>query len=805
MKNLLLGSTLLAITTLVPAPGAGGVEAADPIYQGTTLVLTAEQLDNGHPRLSEALAAAVPSLTSPLFGNKGTSSHARTIMDHGLTPDQLLILVNGERRYKSAIAHVTDTPAQGSFAVDLDAIPLAAIERIEISRGNASVRHGSAGVAGVVNVITKQRRSGGDLYANFGQHTTEISDVADAVGARFDNGAIVLGTAGDRNPDDGDGDNLRVGGSWGFAVGENGSVTAAASFTDRKRTSREGFSRGQLFPLQNGAFDQREITTNRLLQKFGDADTQELNFSIGLKQQVHGMTFTLNGAYAARTAKSFTSFQRPVDFPTSTTVFPTGFLPELTSDSDGLALTFQLAGAHYGWDWLATWHQGGDELDLTLQDSINLSLDSVASATTPTEFRIGNNESGIQEVSLKANRLLNLPFGTENRLSLGVDNQLSDHEIERGDVASRLAGNATDGGVVLPPGSAQVIGIRARNEFDEGRSSYGVFAELSSRWRDDLTTLIGARFTDYDDIDSEFDARAAVHWQPNAKTSVNAEIAKGHRAPDIGQRFYNGTFTRYFDQTLNEVEVFQSEDPDLAAFGGGALDAENSFAINVAASYTPSDALSLSARIAYLRIDDRIVLSEALSGANAVALLQSRDIAAERLSFYTNGADSDTYSLDVAARYRYDLPGSHLNFNIGASFFDTNASSTNPAVGRRVVQRLEEGAADNKVHFTTNWRRPRTDFEFRATWYGSATQPGDTAAEDHSTGSGLLLDLILQYDLNDQLTGTIGGLNLFDAYSDVFEPDTSLSPDPFEQPFSSYTPWGFNGRYVYFSLRATLP
>lgn len=109
------------------------------------------------------------------------------------------------------------------------------------------------------------------------------------------------------------------------------------------------------------------------------------------------------------------------------------------------------------------------------------------------------------------------------------------------------------------------------------------------------------------------------------------------------------------------------------------------------------------------------------------------------------------------------------------------------------------------MHFATNWQRPRTSLEFRATWFGESTHPGDTAAQDHDSSTGLLLDLILQYALNEHLTATVGGLNLFDAYPDEFEPNSSLSPDGFEIPFSGYTPWGFNGRSVYLSLRARVP
>jgi len=786
---------------------AQAVSASEPLHSDQTLVLSAKQLDNGQQRLSEALAAAVPGFTSPLFANRGASSHARVLLDRGLSADQVLVLVNGERRYKSAIAHVTDTPAQGSLAVDLDAIPLGAVKRVEISRANGSVQHGSAGAAGVINVILKQDEIGGDLYADFSQHSTEVSGVSDVVAADISPIGVALTPAGDRNPDDGDGDTLRAGGSWGFAVNESGSLSVAASYLDRKRTKREGFSRGQLFPLTpTGELDQRELTVDRLQQRFGDADTQELNFSAAFEQKVHGLTFNLLATYAARTAKSFAAYTRPVDIADTLTVFPDGFVPEQTSDSDGLAVTLQLAGSHFGWDWVGTYHQGEDELDWTLQDSINLSLDDALTATAATEFLIGNNESRIQELSLKANRSLNLPFAAANRVQFGIDYQLGDHEIERGDQASFLAGTRTDAaGLLEASGSQQVIGIRPRNEFDEGRVSYAVFAELQSKWHDNLTTRVGARFNDYDDIGVEVDVNAALAWQPRKDVRVTADVARGHRAPDIGQRFYNGTFVRYFDQQLTRVEILGSESDLGQSLGAQNLQAETSLSANLAATWQISQAWQLRAALGWLDVDDRVVLSEALTSGAIDALFLAAGIDAERASFYLNGADSKTTSLDIGSSYRLTLPGSYIDFGLDASLYKTSASSNASSVQRRVLERLEEGGPGAKVHFVTNWQRPRTSLEFRATWFGESTHPGDTAAADHQSGTGLLLDLKLGYALNNKVTATLGGLNLFDAYPDQFEPASSLSPDGFEIPFSSYTPWGFNGRSVYLSLRAKLP
>ncbi len=75
----------------------------------------------------------------------------------GLGSNRTLVLVNG-RRFVSG--------APGSSAVDLNNIPTAMIERVEITTGGASAVYGSDAVAGVVNIITKKTYDGVTMDAS---------------------------------------------------------------------------------------------------------------------------------------------------------------------------------------------------------------------------------------------------------------------------------------------------------------------------------------------------------------------------------------------------------------------------------------------------------------------------------------------------------------------------------------------------------------------------------------------------------------------------------------------------------------
>src|SRR6266516_2936982 len=85
------------------------------------------------------------------------SDHVNPASLRGLGPDQVLVLVNGKRRYSSALVHVNGTFGRGTVGVDVNAIPAAAIERIEVLRDGASAQYGSDAIAGVINIVLKRQ------------------------------------------------------------------------------------------------------------------------------------------------------------------------------------------------------------------------------------------------------------------------------------------------------------------------------------------------------------------------------------------------------------------------------------------------------------------------------------------------------------------------------------------------------------------------------------------------------------------------------------------------------------------------
>ncbi|MGH8394515.1 MAG: TonB-dependent receptor plug domain-containing protein, partial [Pseudomonas sp.] len=134
-------------------------------------VLSGEQLQQtGAADLSGALTALSPSFSfpqSPQGAFAGSIAQGASL--RGLASDQVLVLVDGKRRHTSAnITRHSLANGGGAAAVDLSLIPLSAIDHVEILRDGAAAQYGSDAIAGVINIVLKQKDDGGNVGYRFG-------------------------------------------------------------------------------------------------------------------------------------------------------------------------------------------------------------------------------------------------------------------------------------------------------------------------------------------------------------------------------------------------------------------------------------------------------------------------------------------------------------------------------------------------------------------------------------------------------------------------------------------------------------
>lgn len=129
-------------------------------------VITREQIERTGANTVAEVIRNLPSNSTGSFDETFTGSFARGsagVSLRGLGQKSTLTLVNGRRVAVYSFAQ----NLQDGF-VDLNSIPLAAIERIEILKDGASAIYGSDAIAGVVNVILRKDYAGAELSISGG-------------------------------------------------------------------------------------------------------------------------------------------------------------------------------------------------------------------------------------------------------------------------------------------------------------------------------------------------------------------------------------------------------------------------------------------------------------------------------------------------------------------------------------------------------------------------------------------------------------------------------------------------------------
>jgi iron complex outermembrane receptor protein len=142
--------------------------------EAVTIVNMDSLKDLGVTSVEQALAlitsnnATITTVSSVATFNGGASVAAL----RGMPASKTLVLLDGQRLANNV------TVGNG---VDLNTIPFAAIDHIEVLREGASSLYGSDAIAGVINFITKKNLEGGELNLNYShpQHPGGSSDDAD--------------------------------------------------------------------------------------------------------------------------------------------------------------------------------------------------------------------------------------------------------------------------------------------------------------------------------------------------------------------------------------------------------------------------------------------------------------------------------------------------------------------------------------------------------------------------------------------------------------------------------------------------
>jgi iron complex outermembrane receptor protein len=605
-----------------------------------------------------------------------------------------------------------------------------------------------------------------------------------------------------------------------------------AEYRDRNATNRTGPDPRRQYPLVGITADPRETTFNRINHRYGDAATEDFNvfvnagFDISDALELYGFA-----SYGQREGESAGFFRRP-GVPTSgagstntdvrnrnwtastTTFVPyyvNGFLPLIVSDIEDLSLAAGIKGGFGEWDWDASVVHGQDDFDFGVANSLNTSFGNASQ----NSFEAGSLGFAQQTVNLDVRRLFEPGFVQSTSIAFGVEYRRENFEIDPGELQSYAGGPFAPLGA---PAGAQVF-PGFRTPIDESRNSKSLYVDLDTDINDQWNVDVAARFEDYSDFGSEVTGKIATRFSFNEMIGLRGAVSTGFRAPSLHQQFYQTSSTNLVGTQLVEIGTFPVSHPVARALGARDLEPETSINYSAGIVLNPLDRLSVSLDFYRIDIDDRIVVTENLEGAAIVTLLRNAgfpDITSAR--FFINGVDTKTEGFDLVTTFRTDVPFGQLNLTAAYNYNKTEIEQLSAAqgplatipnlvlFGRQERIRFVEGQPRDKIALSADWSLDRFSATLRTTRFGDVMSPGLPAdgSDDVELSAKWLVDLEARFAPTDAWQIAIGANNVLDEYPDAnptglrAAPFTgSYSANNYFTPYSSFSPFGFNGRFVY--------
>lgn len=738
-------TTLDAITvTGTRASNRTALKSAVPVE-----VISAQRLQQtGFTDLARALQFAEPSLNFPRAQTTPTAANTRAITLRGLSPDEVLVLINGKRAHGSAVINVNFAVGRGSAPFDLATIPLVAIERVEVLRDGAAAQYGSDAIAGVVNIILKSRADEG--IASLGLGITERGDGEAANGAA----------------------------SRGFTLPGGGRLVLSGELDFKNQTNR-------------AELDQR---LGRVSYRIGDPEATAINAVLSAALPVSAVAGEVYGdlLLSRKQSSNAVGFRLPGSSP----LYPDGFLPLVTPTILNLDQTLGLRGAlPYDLRYDAATTLGYSSAEFAVRDTANTSL----GAASPTRFDAGTANYLQSTTGFTLSRALPELLAGGN-LSLGLEYRVEQYELQPGEPAS-----------ISGTGASGFPGFNPRIPVDDSRDAQGVFVDLELRPLAWLSLGAAARLDHYSDFGEAQTYKLSSRAEATSWLALRGSHSTGFRAPSLQQQFYSSitTVANGPNRTLVNVGTFQVADPVAQALGAEPLRAETSFNSSIGLVFTPLRQLSVTVDFFRTQINDRIALSNALSGAAVTAALNNAGITnTQQAAFFTNALDTRTQGFDFTLKHRAKLSEQlRLSTTLGFERAVTRVREQRqnrvlpalPLIGVQPRLLLTEAQPNSKLTAGFTLSRAPVDVTLAITRFGSYRSA--PIRDPQTFGAKTLVDLSAQAALTRTLSLSLGVLNVGDTYpDDLAQQELAFAAFGGSYRYGEESPFGTQGRAYFAQL-----
>ncbi|WP_087651988.1 TonB-dependent siderophore receptor [Acetobacter pasteurianus] len=764
-------------------PVAGGTEAV--IVTGTREIgkkardsispvdiITARQLsETGMPSLREALTQLAPSLTMPTSGyDAGALTSAFSL--RGLSPNETLVLVDGKRRHTTANIYADPGPQQGSTPVDVDMIPLAAIDHVEILRDGASAQYGSDAVAGVVNIILKKQDHG--FHA---QSLTGITASKDG----FEQGIYMDG---------------------GAKLTDRGYIHVSGDYVHEDHTYRSA----------------PDLRTNTKINKLL-GQPEQTRETVAIKAGYHildNLEAYAVATYAHRHAESFQNYRTASsldNYPAYAAIYPNGYSPVMTMDENDWEVTAGLRGEIDNWHWDLSSVYGRDYDQIGIANSANLAL-STATGRTPTKFDAQgyNNEQWSNTFDLsKAFHIPGWPYAIN--VAGGASYRYESYSIGTGSADSTYSS-----------GSDALQGTVAANAGNYSRDVIGGYIDVATHLAKNVQLDLAGRYEHYTDVGDTETGKAALRYDPLPWLGLRATISNGFHAPTLAQEYYSAVAV----SPTAARGIIAANSPGARANGANALKPERSTNVSGGIVLEPVKRLHITADVYQINLRDQILPGGNVYGTDALSALQMNGFTlpndaatwGSSLSthWFANVASTRTQGLDITASYPTELSPTigRIDWDVGINLNRTRlthqsaAADGTPLLTAQSIAYITTAYPRSKMiwggRFTSSngkwtvgvheirWGQTTSELTDYTGPTNSASVSAYSFTQFHNTPK-FVTNLDITYRVMPQLSFTLGANNLFNALPSRVPDSNRYLGVP--QYYMSTSQLGINGGFYY--------
>ena len=784
---------------------------------------------SGQTTVTSILNFVAPSFSSNTQTISDGTDHIDPASLRGLGPDQVLVLVNGKRRHTSSLVNINGTFGRGNVGTDLNAIPVVAIERIEVLRDGAAAQYGSDAIAGVINIVLKDDAGLSFNASTGGYFSSEIPEPDGNV----------------------DGENVQLSMNYGLPVGKQGGfVNFSGAFDNREHTNRmkewegsifSGFNNPNYTGDPNDDITEQELAARGLQRsdfnmRVGQSDLRNAGAMINAVIPLGGNAELYSfGGLNYRRGQATGFYRLPNQQRTVTDIYPNGFLPEINSNIIDKSAAIGLRSRVGNWDVDFSNTYGTNSFDFFITNTNNASLESAS----PTSFDAGGFSFTQNSTNLDLRRYyediasgLNIAFGAEYRVEnyriiAGEEGSYTDYGLASWFVTNNgdsLLINDNKGpintvfgpnGSARPGGSQVFPGFRPENELSRFRNSIALYADFEIDFTEAFLVGVAGRFENYSDFGSTINGKISARYKLSDNFSLRGTASSGFRAPSLHQLFFNSTSTLFVDGIPSEVGTFSNDSRPAKLLGIDPLKEETSTSFSAGVTgQMPSANMTITIDGYLVNINDRVVLTGQFSGdENGSAQEQEIDrllaqANASAATFFANAIDTETKGIDIVLTHNANLGTGKLRTSLAGTFAKTElgeVKANDILKGQEDVYfdrtsqiYLESAVPNTKLNLTFNYSSGKFRAMLRNVYFGKVQEATNNEANAQEFGAKIVSDFSVGYNFSDSWRFTIGANNLLDVYPDMNSPANQSSGRFLYSRRSQQ--FGMNGRFLFARL-----